>query len=113
MNSPLFLLLPTLLTLLPHSFAAAGIDGHILDKAFADPCVIDTDNGQYYAFPTNHYNDENEDNVPVAKSDGLRGTWTDIDNFDPLPNTRNWVDKPDGHVWDPDVNQSVASPSHF
>jgi beta-xylosidase len=90
------------------SFSALLLSGIVasqptraIDSDFADPCVIQTDDG-YYAFGTS----ANGANVQIAKSSDF-SSWELLSGTDAMPGPfPSWVAN-DPSVWAPDVIKRV------
>ena len=100
--------LASLPSLAQEAWAFTSLTGAVMKESFADPSVIKTE-GSYYAFSTEHHLDQTGKivNAPVAHSQNFQEGWSILKGTDAMPNLANWVSQPDGHIWDPDVNQLV------
>jgi beta-xylosidase len=86
---------------LMNGFAAAQ-PARAIDSDFADPCVIQTDDG-YYAFATAG----NGVNVQIASSSDF-SSWDLLSGTDAMPGPfPSWVAGTPA-IWAPDVNQRVS-----
>ena len=86
----------------PQQLQPSFTTGPVLPDGFADPCIVQTPNGTWWAFASNNTGQ----NVPIALSQDFQ-TWELQNGFDALPDPGAWTAKP-SLVWAPDVAQLVS-----
>ncbi|KAI1390829.1 glycoside hydrolase family 43 protein [Hypoxylon trugodes] len=74
-------------------------DAPVMNIDFADPSILEDDEGNWYAFGTTG----NGKHIQVAKADCIYGNWSLLDDVDALPQYASW--STGSNTWAPDVHQ--------
>ncbi|OTA99899.1 glycoside hydrolase family 43 protein [Hypoxylon sp. CI-4A] len=73
-------------------------DGPAFPQDFADPSVTQDEDGTWYAFGTTG----NGKQIQVARSEGIYGNWSLLDEVDAMPEVASW--STGTNTWAPDVH---------
>ncbi|KAI1799954.1 glycoside hydrolase family 43 protein [Daldinia bambusicola] len=82
-----------------HSLRRGG-DDPVFDSDFADPSIIQDEDGMWYGFGTAG----NDKQVQVSTGESMYGTWNLLKDIDALPRSASWTTG--RHTWAPDVRRA-------